>query len=47
VDELSKQLQSYGKHHFLGRWQQRAYKEAVENMGDEEIIAVVDFAENY
>lgn len=45
--ELKMQLRTYGKHHFVGRWQQRSYKEAVENIKDGQVIAVVDFAENY
>ena len=33
----------YGKDLFLARWQQRAYKNAVETIGENEVLAVVDF----
>ena len=44
---LLKKLKTYGSHCFIARWQQKAFKNALANLKDEEALAVADFAENY
>lgn len=47
VAELGVQLQSFGRHCFIERSQTLAYKDCISNFGADEVVVVVDYAENY
>lgn len=46
-DILKQKLVKFGSHCFHAKWQFQKYRDNLENLGDSEAVAVLDFAENY
>jgi len=47
IDYLKLKLQFFVQHDFVARWQDQQFKKSLENIPIDEIISVIDFAENY
>ena len=47
VAALLEQLAPFGRHQFIARWQQKAFKQTLGNLKSNQVIVVADFAENY
>ena len=47
VHQFKLKLEAYGSHCFFARWQQKQYRENASSLEENEIIAVVDFSENF
>lgn len=47
VAALKGKLQKYGKHCFNARWQQAQHRASLDQVGEDEVVAVIDFSENF
>jgi len=47
IESLMTALGPFGEHLFLAKWQHEAFKEAISNIQENEVVQVLDFAQNY
>lgn len=47
IESLVRALEPFGEHLFFAKWQHEAFKHAITNIHENEVVQVLDFAQNY